>query len=207
MFKNNKRIMLSFLFAFVIFNSCASIQLKEYQPPADEKFKNIDPENQIYFLSEAITDQNEVLDIFGVDLIQQNIIPVYISLKNRGESSVLFNKETIEIKGSTNKETGLTSEIDVGNRGEKLYKANVMMGVSLLLAPITNKELADQEIREHNYKTRELGSATLNKNDQVSGFIYLQNIAVGSTSKVSLCFELHNLIDNKKIKYSSDINL
>ena len=129
---------------------------------------------------DPLTDKEESKTYFGIDLISEGILPVYIQVANNASKLSLFvDQNTFSLQ------TG--SENSLHNESEKI-KSDKGPGSSagtaiLLLSPMGllpvmmlsgGKMLSDATVINYGFNLQKLHPSTVSPNTSISGFIYFQ---------------------------------
>lgn len=156
-----------------LLGSCAVATFNTYAPQSDDRELAERRVEGLAVRVQAFADQSKIDQYLGADLLDRNILPVFVSIKNYSSTSryiVLKQDFRIELAGTlrTSRETEAAAPTSLNTA---IGVAGIVL-VSPLLILAGGKMFGDAAAAEHNMIKQGLRSDTLNPGQEVSGFLY-----------------------------------
>lgn len=215
-------VKLLLLIGFILNTSCSTVTFKNYEKKDINSYSNLISKNGLSIAVENIENQEDCIDYFGIDLIKNNILPVYIVAYNGSKSSnFLFLKEKIKMfsgidfntdssPGKRQLDSSQNSGNAIGGTGAMIGTFSVIMPVAALAAaPVLllagGKQIADTTNIKHNFIKNEIYNKTIPPNASNDGFIYLKipdGFDINQIHNYTLSIDINNSDDNKIVNFN-----
>lgn len=173
--------------------ACSTMVLQKYPAPNMNKFEAGKEVEGVSAFAQAILDEKEGEQYFGVNLIEKEILAIYLSVKNQHSSTTfILPAESVHI---TEIEKDPPSVMDPGRDSKKAGEALSWAGAALLgplLLAAGVQQLSDSTIIKENFEANRFQSTTLEPGEEASGFLYFQWKEFKNRDKANLCFDLVN---------------
>ncbi len=187
------------------------MELPEYQAEQIEQYSNLQTKNELSVAIRPIVDKAESDKYFGVDLLEANILALFVVAENVGtSSSFVISKEDFALGGRGIFGDELARDERVGAEGSG--KAVAITG-AVLISPLFMfagaKMISDATIIKHNMTTKELARRTISPGGRVEGFVYfeLPQGSVASAEPLSLLVEVMRLQDGSLTHFEFDVEV
>lgn len=196
------------------FISCSTMHLDKYQEPDFPVYEESSETPGLMMFATPMLDDNASKKCFGVKLLENNILAIYLSVKNRNsDHSYLIRAESIRLT-----ESDSSHAIDRPEKGDKDAARGAAAGLAvgtilvspLLLSvflPVLAQQLSDASIVEENFETSKFRTNTLEFGEKANGFVYFAWDGVKEYSNVNLCLELSEGASNEKHQPCINVSL
>lgn len=188
-FSNFSKIL--FFLIVIINSSCSTVSFKNYEYKNIDNYNNLLYKNGLAIAIDPIKKSDDCIDYFGIDLIKNNILPVYIIAHNKSErNDFLILKEKITMKnvpygniesnpGKNQADSGQSSGVALAGTGGVIGTFSVIMPVAALAAaPVLmvagGKQITDANNIKHNFVKNEFYNRTILPGQSNNGFLYLK---------------------------------
>jgi len=157
---------------------CTTMELPRYQPQPGEAVGNEVKADQegLAIAIEPFTDADKCSRFFGVNLLEQRILAVYVVAENRGSgSSYLISRDRAALAPGRLAEGTIATGRRIGSTGGG---EGVAMTGALLISPLLQftgfKMISDAQVIKHNMEVQALDTTTLSPGRRAHGFLYFQ---------------------------------
>ncbi|MFO0795298.1 MAG: hypothetical protein U0586_14705 [Candidatus Brocadiaceae bacterium] len=111
-----KLVFVCILSLTVLFNGCTTMRLPEHEGIPINQSKNSQMKDGLTVAIEPFTDEHEIKKYFSANLLNANILPVFVTAENRSTtSSFIVSKEQFSIDGSNHSSASV--EFTYGTNG------------------------------------------------------------------------------------------
>lgn len=181
---------LVFVFFILVF-SCSAPRLPTYPLRDAGSYDHVLNADGLNIIVDPLFDASQHKTYFGADLLKENILPVFVLVKNldaKGSCVVFSNK--ISLRGLVISFMGENDELEAADSsvGKDLAAiGGVLVSMPLMLAGLSL--ISDSAEIKRNFKAKEFQTQTLSVGEQGSGFVYFrlpekksdipENLAIG----------------------------
>jgi hypothetical protein len=156
---------------------CSATRLPDYSPLPAQQYTHRHTQNGLTVAIHPMTQNTEIEQYFGTDLLVHDILPLFVIVENRNaELSFILRKEEIKMLRED------SQRFDTPERSKSIGSANaaeavglaggVLLSLPLLLISVGMESHA-AEVRR-NFAMKELQQATVAPTESKSGFVYVQ---------------------------------
>jgi hypothetical protein len=183
------------------------MNLKQYPDPSMSLFENTRSVNGVLAFAQPLLDGNEAKEYFGVNLLEKNILAVYLLIKNDNPNvSFTIPAESIYISKAENKDLANNPEKDSQDAGEALTIAAVLLGGPLFVV-LAGPQFSDASIIKENFEAKMFRTKTIDPGQKASGFSYFNWQHFKELDKGNICFELIDPLAGKSFPFCQNIDL
>lgn len=147
-------------------SSCSAPKLPVYPDRQLDHYQHVLTRNGLQIIVDPMFDSQENKTYFGTDLSQEDILPIFIMVKNLSakESYVIFS-DKISLNISNRMNANENFEGADHSAGTALAQVFLLPGLSLVSGAAEVKR---------NFKSKEFQTQTLSAGEQCSGFVYFR---------------------------------
>ncbi len=161
---------------------CTAQRLPDYSPRSAQQYPHKETQNDLTVAIHPMTQESEVEQYFGTNLLADDILPVVIVVENRNpELHFVIRKEEIKLVNQSAQRFDRSSNPETVGSTTSEKTAGALAGAGLLIFPVlgfvavgmTGKVSSDAEVRR-NFAMKEFQQTTISPGDSKSGFVYFQ---------------------------------
>ncbi len=187
----------SLLFGALFLNSgCSAPQLPTYPVKQIDHYQHTLFRDGLQIAVDPMFDSQENNTYFGVDLFQENILPVFVMVKNlNSNGSIVVHKNKISLNGLTNDHMEVNDEVNIvdASNAMALNEASAFLGSTPLML-VALSQVSDLAEIKRNFKTKAFQTQTLSTGKQSCGFVYFRlPEKIKNVEKLSIRIEMMNL--------------
>ena len=188
---------LFFPLLFLVFFSCSTMKLEKYEIYQNTNYIESSNAQGLFLFAKPMMNKADLKKYFGVDLLKNNILPVYISVWNKNPNiSYIIYEESFRILQATSKDKTFQPESEDEKLGEfsevALYPVYIIPELIVPLAPIasfSSQQYSDAEIIKDNFEEKKFRTTTLEPYEKKSGFVYFNLKDIKNYNKIDMCFK------------------
>lgn len=189
-------------------NACSTMQLKEYPESSIDIFQKAKSIEDVSATAQPILEQDISEDYFGVDLLEQGILAVYLSVKNDNlNTSFIVPAESIYLADVKSENS---TAYDPGKEDMAIAKPFATVGSLLVSFPllwVAAQQSSDAYTIRENFGVKEFRTKTIDPGQRASGFSYFDWKSFKEIDEANICFKLIDPVDNRSFPYCININL
>jgi hypothetical protein len=163
------------LFAAVFMLGCSAERLPDYPMRPLSEYGQTKSQDGVTIAVHPMTDSQETKKYFGMDLLHNDILAVFIAVENgNSTASYIVQKNRISLNEGT---TGKSSK--VGDNATANVEGSVIVGAilvfppaALVTMPFMAKEVSNSAEIKRNFASKELHQETISPDKIKSGFVY-----------------------------------
>lgn len=155
---------------------CSAKRLPDYTPSPLHEYSNKSVQEGLTIAIQPMTNEEEIKRYFGIDLLEKNVLPIFIVMENQSsKSSFVLTKKDIGLSNEEDQgsspSNGSTSS-PVSRSDEEVAAA---MAIVTVFGPLfsAGMESFNAEV-ERNFAMKEFQQATLSPGNKESGFVYFR---------------------------------
>ena len=195
-------LLISALFGLI---SCSTMNLKQYPEASPMLFQNTQSNNGISVAAQPLSGENESKEYFGVDLIDNGILAVHMTIRNDNtNNSYMIPADSVQITQRSGIDKINNPESGDQQAGEVLGVAGAVL-ISPLLLAVAIQQLSDASIIEENFEANKLRTTTIDPGEKVAGFSYFVWDKVKTIDTPHLCLNVINPIEDVSFPYCLDL--
>ena len=175
--------------------SCSTMKLEEYLSPKGIEYEESSQVPGLFLIAKPMMSTTDLEQHFGVNLVKNNILAIYITAWNRNPNkSYIIYEETIKILQDQSDDKSFHPEAGDESMG-KMATALASPAIFfpelffplLVFAPIGVQQHSDAQIIKDNFETNKFRSTTLEPGEREDGFVYFNWSSLKNYSNVDLC--------------------
>ena len=185
---------------FFLVSSCSAPKLPVYPDRQLDHYQHVLTRDGLQIIVDPMFDSQENKTYFGTDLFQENILPVFIIVKNLSAkgSYVVFN-DKISLNGLISDRMNVSDKFKGADNSDGTAIATaggLLVSSPLMLVGLTMVSNAAEVKR--NFKSKSFQTQTLSIGEQCSGFVYFRlPEKIGDIEHLSIGIEIMNLQDKR----------
>jgi len=152
------------------FLSCAEMEVKNFSEPSQDFFTQLTQPQGVAVFAKSILDESEIVNLFGVKLLEKGILPVYFAVQNNTpQLSLIVPAESVRI--GKNKDGAFDESPEEASH--KTSEVATVIGsvlVNPMLMLLGAHQRSDASIIKENFEKKDFGlqPLTLTKKQQGS---------------------------------------
>ena len=179
-------------FLIICLSACSTMTLKQYPEPSDDLFDNSKPINGVVAFAQPLLDENESKDYFGVNLIKNGILAIYLSIRNQNQNtSFTIPAEAIHISEVENNASDFKPEqghVDAARTAS--IASAILMSPLLFCIGIDAQQYSNASIIKENFEAKRFRTKTIDPGQKASGFSYFEWKNIKDHNKLNICFSI-----------------
>lgn len=221
-----------YLFSVMILLSCstARVKFKTFPEQKETLYKDSSQITGLKVFHKPVLSGSEAKTYFGTNLIEKNILAMYVSVFNEStnksfimseDSLKLLQLENVRAKNSPEKASDNAEIIGLGAGLSAQAATTAMVAATIpaatglsILFPIAQLPIAIAEAKRSleivindNFETQRFKVTTLEPGEKESGFIYFDWNKLKGHEGVIFCFNLQEAISNDIFQHCSYVSL
>lgn len=182
--------------ALFLSSGCSAPQLPTYPARQIDHYQHTLFKDGLQMAVDPMFGSQENNTYFGVDLFQENILPVFVMVKNlNSNGSIVVHKNKISLNGLANDHMEVNDKVDVvdASNAMALNEASAFLGSTPLML-VALSRVSDLAEIKRNFKTKAFQTQTLSVGKQSCGFVYFRlPEKIETAEKLSISIEMMNL--------------
>ena len=175
--------------------SCSTVTFSQFPQPPINLYNKSNTLEGISTVAQPLLNDLESKEYFGVPLLENNILAVYISIINNSDRNLLLSYETINIDGFYLERDQINQQNAMDSGGGLAVAGAVIGAVPLIM--LGEKQVRDSILIDHNFKSKMLRSTTIDSGETVSGFCYFNWNILKDSSDAKVCLKLLDTVANE----------
>ena len=171
------------------------MKLEKYQSPKSLEYEESLLTPGLFLTAKPMMNKTDLTKHFGVNLLKNNILALYITAWNRNPKKVyIIYEETIRILQDPSDDKSFHPEAGDKNMGKMATALTTpvifvpeLFFPLLVFAPISVQQHSDAEIIKDNFEAKKFRSTTLEPEEREDGFVYFNWKNIKNYSNVDLC--------------------
>ncbi len=155
---------------FGLLVGCSTKRLPDYPTLSAHQYANKDTQNDLTVAIHPMTEENEIKQYFGINLLADDILPVFVVIENRNrEISFILRKQEIQLLNE-----GCRAH-DANESSRKIESSESAAEAVAVISPWIGTSMfsKNEEVRR-NFAMKELQQTTVSPGDAKSGFVFFQ---------------------------------
>jgi len=170
-----RKMLVCVLSLVLVFNGCATMRLPEHEAQSFDQYKHAQVKSELAVAIQPLTDEKDIKEYFGTNLMSMNVLPIFITAENRNSSSsFILSKDRFSLGSAQSAHNNLGQ---AGSGRESAGQSVAVVGAVLISLPMLfagMKMVSDSTVIKHNLKVKELQTNTLSPGEKIQGFAYFQ---------------------------------
>ena len=195
--------------------ACTTMVLQKYPAPNTNKFEASKEVEGVSAIAQAILDEKEGEQYFGVNLIEKEILAIYLGVKNQHSSTTfILLAESVHVSEAENEGSSMLGP-DHDSKAAAEALTTIGGSVSMLIVPVFapifvisgTQQLSDSVIIKENYESNRFRTTTLEPGEAAGGFLFFPWGKLKNLDKAHLCFDLVNPLKAQSLSSCFSVNL
>ena len=171
------------------------MKLEKYEIYQNTNYIESSNAQGLFLFAKPMMNKADLKKYFGIDLLKNNIIPVYISVWNKNPNiSYIIYEESFRILQTTSKDKTFQPESGDETMGDLAYAGSMfslstVLFPAIILIPISEQQYSDAEIIKDNFEEKKFRTTTLEPYEKKSGFVYFNLKDIKDYNKIDLCLK------------------
>ena len=175
---------------FLVFFSCSTMKLEKYEIYQYTKYIESSNAQGLFLFAKTMMNEADLKKYFGVNLLKNNILSVYISVWNKNPNkSYIIYEESFRIFQTTSNDKTFDPESEDEKLGEFEAVVSSPAIIPNLITFINAQQYSDAEIIKDNFEEKKFRTTTLEPYEKKSGFVYFNWNDIKDYNKIDLCFK------------------
>jgi len=198
------------LFA-VLVAACNSqtIKVESIKEQSINNYKHLKSINGLSVALQPITRKDDVIKYFGINLIENGVYPIYVTIENQTNSSFQLQLENMAFDGKKNISGGdaVQTMPSAEERAASAAAGYIFIGAASLTALFKHEPAKLINIR-HNLRKISYRNQTISPGKKGSGFIYFTTPKQSSSSTYAdVSLEVFNINEKSNVHFNFTIQL
>lgn len=187
--------------------ACSTMNLKQYPVQPINLYENSKSIEGVSVVAQPLLDKKRSKEYFGVDLLQKDILAIYLSvINNNPDVSFTLPSESIHITQINSNDLINNPEKESQEAGEGIAMVGALL-ISPLFIAIAAQQLSDASIIKENFEAKMFRTQTIDPGQSASGFSYFKWADFKEIDKANVCFKLIDPLASRSFPFCLNINL